>query len=155
MSYNPQMARTLFSRGNAATHTGDTSRTSLFTYTMKAGTMGVNDYLELWMFRGWTNSANNKLYEVSMGGTNIFSRTVNTTASSIGVVTVTNRNSLSSQLLFVLSADIGLGISGTTNSTISVDTSVDVTFEWFVTLTNSGETAGVQGVVLTLYKSPS
>lgn len=136
-------------------HTGDTNRTSLFSFVMKAGTMGVNDHLEIWQFNQWTNSANTKTHELVMGGTNIFTRNTNTTASSIGIRTVTNRNSLTSQVIYTIGADIGLGISSTTNAVISVDTSIDVTFEWFVTLANSGETAGVQGVIINLYKDPA
>jgi hypothetical protein len=152
VSFNPILARTLFQKGDAVSHTGNTSRTSLMTYVMKAGTMGVNDHLEIWQFNQWTNNANTKTFEIVMGGTNIFTRNVTTTASSIGVRTVTNRNALNSQVIFTVGADIGLGIASTTNVTISVDTAVDVTFEWFVTLTNSADTASVQATAINLYK---
>lgn len=154
MSFSPSPSRILFVNSSTAAHTGDTDRTKLFSYVMKAGTMGPNDILRIWQFNSWTNSANTKTLEIVMGGTNIFTRNVNTTASSIGVRTVANRGALNSQLLYSIGSDIGLGISGTTNTVVSIDTSLDVEFEWFVTLTNAGESVRVEGTVLQLWKAP-
>jgi hypothetical protein len=70
----------------------------LTSFTIPAGTLGVNSILQiepLWTFGG---SANNKILKVKIGAVTVYSATRTTSVKEAPLFVLANRNSLSSQI---------------------------------------------------------
>lgn len=113
----------------AASHTGTTSLTTVKTVTIPAGVIGANGSVVIEATFGGNDTTDNKTYRVNFGGTFIYSGTQTTSPSGSIRKVVHNRNSESSQVC-ASSARESTGF-GTSNTTLSVDTTaaVDVTFQ--------------------------
>ncbi|SHL42564.1 hypothetical protein SAMN05216428_102366 [Nitrosospira sp. Nsp11] len=70
----------------------------LASFTIRAGIFGVNSILQIEPLWTHTNSANNKLLKVKVGGSTIYTATRTTTAKEAPLIVLANRNSLSAQI---------------------------------------------------------
>ena len=101
----------------------------LKSYTIKAGTLGPNSILQidpLWTF---SNSANNKILRVKVGGTTVYDTTRTGTAiKEAPMIVLSNRNSLSSQIRAIDSNYVVSSTSAPQTYTINFANDVVVEF---------------------------
>ncbi|MCR9194505.1 MAG: hypothetical protein NXH88_07220 [Hyphomonas sp.] len=140
----------LASSGAAASHTGDTTETTLATITIPAGLMGENGICRITTM--WTMSSNNanaKSCLVRFGGTVVQNVNLANTLTMGIQRTVINRNSESSQ---VASSPATTGNSFSTSggalATAAVDTSTDTDITITCALGNSGDTITLEGYMV-------
>ena len=137
-------ARVLAQSAIAASITGTTSETVLATVTIPGGTMGANGTLRVTTLWSYTNSANNKIPRIRLGGlagTLIFSLTATTTGMYRDQREIHNRNAQNSQVFWGnTSSGGGWGTTVGTVSTGSVDTSASQDLVFTAQLANTGET---------------
>ncbi|HEU4854409.1 MAG TPA: hypothetical protein VFS89_03875 [Nitrosospira sp.] len=98
----------------------------LASFTIDAGTLGVNSILQvepLWTF---TNSANNKILKIKIGGTTVYTATRTTTTKEAPLIVLANRNSLASQIQPYDSIYVTAGTGTPATYTIDFAAAVDV-----------------------------
>lgn len=125
-------------------HTGTTSKTAILSVTVPGNLLGPNGYLTF-RFRSTTNNtANAKLWQLTLNTTDLFHFGPVSTTYIGGECNIDNRNSNTSQLgnplnLFTPSAS---GIN--TLLTGTVDTTVDQSLTLNATLANAGDSMTLQ-----------
>lgn len=123
--------------GAAIAHTGTTAETTLVTVPLPAAAMGANGSVEieaLWSLTG----TNTKTARIKFGGTSFQTTSPTTTVALAQRTSVTNRNSVSSQVGGLSGATmIGATNTGVTTASINTAASVDITIT--AQLGNSGE----------------
>ena len=70
----------------------------LASFTITAGTLGVNSILQIEPLWTFTSSANNKILKVKIGSSTVYSATRTTFVKEGPLVVLANRNSLASQI---------------------------------------------------------
>jgi hypothetical protein len=70
----------------------------LASFTIAAGTMGVNSILQIEPLWTFANSANNKICKVKIGAFTVYSATRTTSLKEGPLIVLANRNSLTSQI---------------------------------------------------------
>ena len=70
----------------------------LGSFTVRAGIIGVNSIIQIEPLWTFTNSANNKILKVRIGGVEIYSATRTTSVKEAPLIVLANRNSLASQI---------------------------------------------------------
>ena len=70
----------------------------LGSFTIRAGIIGVNSIIQIEPLWTFTNSANNKILKVRIGGVEIYSATRTTSVKEAPLIVLANRNSLTSQI---------------------------------------------------------
>lgn len=109
----------------------------LASFTILAGTLGVNSILQIEPLWTYTNSANNKTFRIKIASATIYNTTKTTTSVEGPLIILANRNSLQSQ---IIPYDYTYFINGTyTPPTYSIDFSNNVTIQFIGQRTNSGE----------------
>lgn len=112
----------------AASVTGTTNETVLATVAIPAGAMGTNGAIQICATWSITNSSNNKITRVRLGGiggTAFVGVTLTTTVTFSDIRRVRNRNSASSQVASTSAATtVGAGVTTAAVTTGTVDTSV-------------------------------
>jgi hypothetical protein len=110
----------------------------LESFSISAGTVGVNSILQIEPLWAYTNSVDNKILKVKVGGVTVFSGTRTTSTREAPLIVLANRNSLSSQIRPV----DGNYYSSATGAptTYSIDFSVNVTVELIGQRASSGDT---------------
>ncbi len=136
-TFGPAQPHVIAQSAVAASHTGDTTETTVATITIPAGRMGANGYLEVYCLWSATNNANSKTGRVKLGGSVLTAYSPTGNATCHGVARIFNRNSQSSQVCFPLG---NAQSSGSAASTSAVDTSAAVTLTLTVELANAGDT---------------
>ncbi|MBP3958342.1 hypothetical protein J8F10_24095 [Gemmata sp. G18] len=122
--------------------TGTTSETTLATVTIPAGLMTANGALRVRTLWSYTNSGNNKVPRMRLGGiggTVFMGPTFTTTASAQIDSDVRNRGAANSQVSWNFSS-LGIGSSTGAPTTGSVDTATAQDLVFTGQLTNTGET---------------
>ena len=114
-------------------HTGDTTQTSVHTYTLPAGTMGANGMIQIESLWSCTNNANSKTVRVKFGAATLKSQTMTSKSSGFFISTTFNRSSESSQV-FMPSVVAAYGTSTTVITTPTIDTAADVVIDFTVQL---------------------
>lgn len=110
----------------------------LASFTIPAGTLGVNSVLRFEPFWTYTNSANNKILRLKIAGTIIYGVTRTTTTREAPLIILANRNSMSSQIM-----PINTNYYSTTTGaadTYTIDLSGNVTVEICGQRANAGDT---------------
>lgn len=151
MSYTPYQGICLYTTNALATWTGTTGDTSLKTFTLKGGTVDVNDRLEFILLYDVSGGQTNS---IKMGSTTILSLN---TAASISVIRKGNvhfRNSVSSQVMMAAASQTDLQSSATALLTSAEDFASDVIFDIRSNLTNIASTFSVRTFSLILWKAP-
>ena len=99
----------------------------LASFTIPAGTLGVNSIIEIAPLWSYTNSANNKTLKVKIGGVTVYGPARTTTERCSPLLAFQNRNSLTSQ---IQSIDGGYFATSTgATPTTTIDFSVNVTVQ--------------------------
>lgn len=125
----------------AVTAPADTSENILATISVPAGAMGANGALRIYTLWSYTNTADDKICRVRLGGiggTAFVEQTATTTLTFGKTVVIQNRNSESSQITYPSVTGAGQGASGVavTTGTINTANAQDIV------LTGQKETAG-------------
>jgi hypothetical protein len=142
------IAQNLFSDPILVSHTGNTTVTTLKTYTIPANSMGPNGFVSVRFAGQHTSSANNKLYKIFFGGTQVLGNSVTTSATVLFNLTISNINSNSSQ-----KSTSGNGYDSTSGNAFpisSIDTTQDVSMTIAGQLTNSGESVAIADVIVSV-----
>lgn len=106
-----------------------------------AGVIGVNSVLQIEPLWTYTNSANNKIIKVKIGGITVFTATRTTSTIDAPIIIIANRNSLTSQIRPLDGDYVSTGVS-------SPET-YNINFAENVTINITGQRANA-GDVLTL-----
>ena len=137
----------------AASITGTTSETVLATVSIPAGAIGPNGILRVTSQWSYTNSANNKILRLRLGGlsgSTFFDVTQTTTAVYVDLGRlIHNVNSNAAQKSRGASVT-GAGSTGTAHITRTVDTTVALDLVFTGQLANTGETVTLESYVVEL-----
>jgi hypothetical protein len=109
----------------------------LASFTIAAGTTGVNSVLQIEPLWTFTSSANNKIMKVKVGSSTVYSATRTTSLKEGPLIVLANRNSLASQIQPYDNTYMTAG-SGTP-ATYTIDFSVNVTVQIIGQRANSGD----------------
>ena len=135
----------------AVTGTGVQVETTLFTGTIPAGTLGPNGSLDIYTLFSMTSSGGSKRFKVKVGGVTIGDVSATTSASGRYLFTLTNRNSLTSQIGGP-AAQSSFGSTGSTNVTTSADFGQPVEVTITATVTAATDTITLNSCRVTAYK---
>jgi hypothetical protein len=116
----------------------------LASFTIPAGTLGVNSILQIEPLWTFASSANNKLCKVKIGGTTVYNTTRTTSVKEAPLIVLANRNSLASQIQPYDNTYVTAG-SGAP-ATYTIDFSVDVTVQI------TGQRAASEAMALEYYR---
>lgn len=103
-----------------------------------AGIIGVNSILQIEPLWSYTNSANNKIIKVKIGGVTVFTATRTTSVRDSALIVIANRNSLTSQIRPIDGNYVSSGSS--TATTYNIDFSVGVSIDIIGQRANSSDT---------------
>ena len=118
----------LFAVQNTAVSVGGTAvETTLATFTVPGGTLGLNGILEINSLWSCLSSANNKTTNVKFGGTTFLSQSVTTGYLIQSKTIIRNRNSAASQVAYASSLYATFGNGANALVTATVNTAVDQT----------------------------
>lgn len=98
----------------------------LASFSIAAGVMGPNSILQIEPLWTYTNSANNKIVKVKVGGSTIYTATRTTTVKEGPLIVLANRNSLASQIQPYDNTYITAGSGAPATYTIDFSAAVDV-----------------------------
>ena len=98
----------------------------LASFTIAAGTMGVNSILQIEPLWTFTSSANNKIVKVKVGGSTVYSATRTTSVKEAPLIVLANRNSLASQIQPYDNTYVTGGTGAPATYTINFAIAVDV-----------------------------
>lgn len=135
----------------AVTGTGVQVETTLFTGTIPAGTLGPNGSLDIYALFSMTSSGTTKRFKVKVGGITIGDVSATTSASGRYLFTLTNRNSLTSQIGGP-AAQSSFGSTGSANVTTSADFGQPVEVLITATLTAATDTVTLNSCRVLAYK---
>lgn len=135
----------------AVPHTGDTSKTLLYSVDIPANLLGPSSSLEIRPYWSYTNSANNKLCIVEIGpnsGSTVvpWTRTRTTSEGEGPHILLMNRGALNSQIMVHSSTGDAGTAFGAAYATYAIDFSVQNTIFVYGTLANSGETITLEAL---------
>ena len=98
----------------------------LASFTIPAGTMGVNSILQIEPLWTFTTSANNKIVKVKVGGSTVYTATRTTSVKEAPLIVLANRNSLAAQIKPYDDNHVVAGSGTPTTYTIDFSVAVDV-----------------------------
>lgn len=151
MSHYPSDIVVLLQKATPISLTGTLVQTTLDSLVVKGGAMGLAGWLEIDVMWSNNNSVNNKTMTVTVGASNL-SAVVNTTAIGNNKRCLwVNQGVANSQKLFLSTNATGLGNSNSAPTT-AIDTSLDFTLAFKVTLANTGDTITLEAYSVTLYR---
>jgi hypothetical protein len=116
----------------------------LASFTIAAGTLGLNSTLQIEPLWTFASSGNNKLCKVKIAGTTVYSTTRTTSVKEAPLIVLANRNSLASQIQPYDNAYVTAG-SGAP-ATYTIDFSVAVTVQI------TGQRAASEAMALEYYR---
>lgn len=152
---NSSYVKRLFVNNTSASVTGTTSETTVYSYTIPAGTMGVNSSLHIPFILTWTNNANAKTFRIRINGTVVAQYGPTTNATGRFYFIISNRNSLSSQITGGASSqstNLGFNAAITGGAgTYSFDFSQSQTITFTIQLGNSADAAAFEMLEGNLY----
>lgn len=133
--------RVLAKSSVAASHTGNTTETTLATVSIPAGAMGPNGRVRITSLWSATNNANNKSMRHKFGGTNYFAQNMSTQQGWRHETEIANRNAANSQ---VGNTSNVFGSQAAAPNTSAVDTTSAVTVLITGQLANSADTVTLE-----------
>ena len=110
----------------------------LGSFTVRAGIIGVNSIIQIEPLWTFTNSANNKILKVRIGGVTVYSATRTTSVKEAPLIVLANRNSLVSQIQPYDNTYLTAGFG--TPATYTIDFANSVTVDITGQRANSGDT---------------
>lgn len=134
------------------------SATTVLTYTLPGGTMGINDSLRITTLWTFLNNANAKYAFIGFGGATGADALLNENIASSGLVMrtqqqVSNQNSLSAQIAANESLEVGFGKTSGAYQDFTQDTSADVDIVFRIT-SDGTDTVNLESVLIELIKAP-
>jgi hypothetical protein len=135
----------LWTLGAPRSLTGTLVKTSIASFTLKGGTMGPNDCIEIWSLWSHTNSANIKLENVAFGSATVVGANVTANDSLNRPQWIWNRNALNSQVYYPSGQLTGTGNTSGVPATTSQDTNNNVLIDFLGTLLDTGEVITLEG----------
>lgn len=154
--YKREALVVLGASGAAVAHTGTSAETILATVPVPGGALGPNGQLRVTVLWSVTNSANNKIFRVRLGGlsgTAFLATTLTTTAAQRGQVQIANRNAQNSQIAGIANNNAGgWGQMGGGTFSGSVDTSQNQDLVFTAELVNSAETISLESYLVELLR---
>lgn len=135
----------------AITHTGNTSKTELYSWTLPAGTLGPRDTIRIETSWGGTGTAGIKTTGIEFGGTAFFQTPVSAANISNGTVLtmIHNRASLSAQIGgSAITSGAGAGSSSGALPTGAINTANAVDIKFYVTLVNGADVFGLAAALI-------
>jgi hypothetical protein len=154
MSFLPLQCYPVFIRGAAAAHTGNTSETSLRSFTLKANMMGPFDFIEIYsMWQCGANNANAKTATIKFGSTTFMTQALASTRAQRRITQIYNKGVTNAQVGFVLADNDSTG-TGTAVVTATEDTTTDLLIDFTATLANAGDSITLDSVLINLWKRP-
>ena len=144
--------RVLAASGAAASHTGNTTETTLATIEIPAGAMGANGILRVTTLWTTTNSANNKTQRVKLDGTAFLAFVATTQLSHRHVTIIQNRNSASSQVGATAAVANAFDASASAVTTGAIDTTLAKNLTITGQLANAGESITLESYIVELVK---
>lgn len=151
LAHAAQSWRVLAASGAPASHTGDTSETTLAAVAIPAGAMGPNGALRITSVWTTTNSANNKTLRVRLGGASgaLFqSIAVTAMASLRHTITIHNRGAQNAQVGQAGTAAFGPASASPTTG--AIDTSLAQNLLLRALLANAVETITLESYLVEL-----
>lgn len=139
----------------AASMGANTSEGALATIAIPAGAMGLNGILRVTTLWAYTNSGNNKIMRIRLGGisgTAFLELTITTQASTTNIKMIANRGSASSQVTFN-SQSGGTGNTTGAVTTGTVDTSVAQDLVITGQKASAGETLTLESYIVELIRA--
>lgn len=116
----------------------------LASFTIPAGTLGVNSILQIEPLWTFASSANNKLCKVKVGGSTVYNTTRTTSVKEGPLIVLANRNSLASQIQPYDNAYLTAGSGAPATYTID--------FSGAVTVQITGQRAASEALTLEYYR---
>jgi hypothetical protein len=129
--------------GASASHTGDTTETTLATITIPANSLGNNGSIRITTFWTYTSSANNKNFKIrysGASGTQYLQLSATATSTLQTQQTITNANATNSQIGWASNGLNPFTTSSSATITSAVDTTASTTVVISCLLSNTGET---------------
>lgn len=155
MSYLPLQAIPLMIRGAAVTHTGNTSETSLRSYTLKGGMMGPFDFLEIVsLWQVGANNANGKTATIKFGSTTFMTQALASTRAQRRITHIYNRGATNSQVAFVAADNDSTGSVASAVITATEDCTTDLVIDCTGTLAVGTDSITLDSLMITLWKRP-
>ena len=140
----------IFPHTNAPlTHTGDTLKTKMASFTIPGGSMGKNGVLRFTALYEWTNNANTKTFSTNFGQANIWSISRSTSRVSQVLKIISNRNDEKSQA-YLLNGSLVYGATGGILGEKTIDTTVDQTLDFYIKLANAADTGIYHSIIVEL-----
>lgn len=140
--------RVLAQSSVAASHTGNTSETTLASVVIPAGAMGPNGRVRITSLWSGTNSANAKTMRHKFGGVNYFAQNLTTQNGWRHENEIGNRNVANTQ---IGNGNNAFGSMSVAPNSSAVDTSSDVTIQFTGQLANAAETVTLESYLVELY----
>lgn len=131
----------VFASGAASSVTGTATETTLGSFTVPAGCMGLNGYVDIITLWSMTNDASAKTAIIRFGGaagTAFLSQSIASNAAQQNFTRISNRNSLASQIGHA-AGNAGFGAASSI-TTATIDTSADVSVLIRATLGDTADT---------------
>lgn len=102
---------------------------ALASFTISAGTLGVNSILQIEPCWTFTNTVNNKILRIKVGGVSVYTSTRTTSEQEAPLFVIANRNSLSSQIYPYTATYFTAGSGSPATSTVNfaLDQTVQIT----------------------------
>lgn len=157
MAFRPRSRISVLGASAVAVSGGaDTNENILATITIPAGAMGLNGILRVWHSWTVTNSANNKILRVRLGGiggTQMASATLTTSATAVCLTHIANRGAANSQISPPNASSTFLGLVAASTSalqTASIDTSAATTLVLTGAKASAGETLTLESYLVEL-----
>lgn len=137
-----------------SSHTGDTVRTALASYTLKGHWLRPQDTLIITMLGKAVGTNDTKLFDVKFGGT-VFASVSLTSAQLSADLVVTIRNLTASSQEGHANSITGYGVAAAANVTSAVDTTSDVTIEFGGTLANGSDSMSLESYRIEIERDPN
>lgn len=132
-------------------HTGDTSQTTVYTFTVPGGTLGANGALKIDSLWSCDNNANVKTVRVKFGTATMKQQALTSKTSGFFTCTIFNRNDEASQIMINgLVAAYGTTTSAMATPTIDTSDDVDVTFT--VENASAGDTTSLEAATISVIR---
>lgn len=131
----------------------DTSENILATVTIPAGVMGTNGRLRIESLWTITNSANNKIVRVRLGGisgTQFLGRVIGAAATFYNLFTISNRNAANSQVSNQSNGDFTISTASVVTG--SIDTSTAQSLVFTGQKASAGETITLESYLVELIR---
>jgi len=137
-----------------ASHTGDTSETTLATVSVPAGALGTKGFVRIQALWTHSNNGNNKTPRIKFGGTTVSAPVLTTNDQFEDLTVVKNQNSAASQRFAIVAATNVFGSIAGSGGTATVNTAAAFDITFTAQLANAGDVLVLQYYMIELVYVP-